>query len=503
METETENCNLEWICDTLLKTYNTSILDRANQFFKEACVEEAKRCVSRNQHKKTLTSDGLTYGLEREVLSQLIVNHSNESNPEIPSEDKKPIANYIGGPFYLTMQWNKEYKKLIYIFGEIHSENTDCNKFKIKDGFYGKKDTMLIEDYLEQLIRNTDVFIDFYLEIGRENVTSGDIRIGKIAERFKYCFYEPKDVDHAKPEKYDETNSNIKCWLSRMHYFDLRQLAKDVHPDIISIICVVMIDLIYTLERIKKRTESTREYPNVISDFLNKIDFEKKIKPLLEIFSEIKTPDEYNEFWDKQIDSHKFLSKKVTKSSIHSKIKSFIKREILNTKSGGSIINGEVLINLVKEFIKTIDKYRVDDIYNFIGATKSDIELIAQAKCIQQLIAINTYVADYYLLCRIFREFDLSISAKSDRWTDEPKEPHNIIIYAGDRHSEKVRKFLKEELEFKMIHDTNMYSRPSVNNCISMQDFPQPFFSNHPKVRWDDDSDDSLYEKSVIISKNK
>ena len=34
---EKEKCNLEWICETLLKTYNTSILDRSDQFFKEAC----------------------------------------------------------------------------------------------------------------------------------------------------------------------------------------------------------------------------------------------------------------------------------------------------------------------------------------------------------------------------------------------------------------------------------------------------------------------------------
>jgi hypothetical protein len=489
---ETENCNLQWICETLLETYNTSILDRAEQIFKEACVLEAHKCLDQNVFRQYGTT-----AEKREVLSQLILNHSSESNPELPPENKKPIVNYIGGPIDLTMQWSKKYKKLIYIFGEIHSENTDCEKFKIKDKFYGKQNTMLIEDYLEQLVRNTDVFIDFYLEIGREYNQSSS-RIGKIAERFKWCFYAPKDYiygmgkwDYDVPEigwmiEHYKIENGIRCWLSRMHYFDLRKAAKDVDPDIISTVCVIMVGLFYKLERIKKKSDGdTKEYPKAITDFLNEIDFDISIKWRLEKISEIKTDDDYNEFWDKQINLHRFLSKKVIKSSIHIKIKSFIKKEILNTNFRGFTINRKVLVDSVNKFIKTINKYLINGVYDFTGAPASDIELIADADCISQLVAINSYVADYYLLCRIFREFDISGDSITERWTDEPKEPHNIIIYAGRLHSVKIRKFLEEELEFEMIHNTNMYDIP-IENCISMEDFPQPFFSNHPKVRWED-----------------
>jgi hypothetical protein len=48
---ETENCNLQWICETLLETYNTSILDRSEKFFKNACIEEAKKCMYRRSKK--------------------------------------------------------------------------------------------------------------------------------------------------------------------------------------------------------------------------------------------------------------------------------------------------------------------------------------------------------------------------------------------------------------------------------------------------------------------
>jgi hypothetical protein len=274
-----------------------------------------------------------------------------------------------------------------------------------------------------------------------------------------------------------------------MHYFDLRKESKDVQVDNISYVCTQIARLIYMLDDIKDDTHGDiSSYPRVIATFLSAVKYEQNIKPILQNFSEIETIEDYKDFWNKQIYNHTFLSKKVTKFKSHdmqSKIKTFIIKEILNTKIGGSIIDPKELVHLVKEYIETIDKYKENGgIYNFERAPESDIKLLANSMCIQMLILINTYIADYYLLCRIFREFDLSLDAKSERWTDEPKEPHNIIIYAGNAHSKKVRKFLKE-LDFDDIHSTDT----SVKNCIYMKDFPQPFFSNHPKVRWGDSDD--------------
>jgi hypothetical protein len=107
------------------------------------------------------------------------------------------------------------------------------------------------------------------------------------------------------------------------------------------------------------------------------------------------------------------------------------------------------------------------------------------------LLIINSKIVDYYLLCRIFKVFDFT-KLTNRRLTDEPKEPHNIIIYAGNAHSESVRDFLKE-LEFKEISTTSSFSK--VTNCIDIRKFPQPFFSNHKKVKWSDkleEEDDNL-----------
>ena len=59
--------------------------------------------------------------------------------------------------------------------------------------------------------------------------------------------------------------------------------------------------------------------------------------------------------------------------------------------------------------------------------------------------------------------------------TDQPDKAHNVIIYAGNAHSEIYRKFLKQ-LDFKEIAKTGVSSSEFVT-CINMKNFKQPFFS--------------------------
>jgi hypothetical protein len=445
-------CDLHNICNTLVQTYNTSVLDSSNEIFKEACTLEAKKCADETKHKRR-------YSLDRKVLAKLIVNHSKESDKTVPKEEKKPIATFIGGPKTLTMQWSKEYKKLIYIFGEHHSENTDCDKFRLGGEFI----EMLIEEYLDQLFKNSDVFIDFYLETGREyKDIYGNSRIALISKRFKDCLYDPN------------SNTNYqKCMLSRMHYFNVRSSASDLTPNRMSD-SSIMLKIFVQILKNKNKYDITR--------FLVKYRYNTKIKPILNEFSEIKTDKDYYDFWNKQIDEHTFLNKKVIKSYIHEKIKSFIKQEIIdaNTKI-------KKLVKKVKEVIIMVDKYKDDTsgLYEIDSISDSDYDVLLTnlEYTAEKLSKINGCIADYYLLCRIFKQFDIEIPAifSSFRKTDEPSEPHNIIIYAGDAHARRVRKFLKNELDFKMINEKGNNIKA---NCIRMEDFPQPFFSNHPDVNW-------------------
>jgi hypothetical protein len=482
-------CQFEWLCDTLIQTYNTSILDVSDTTFKDTCIEEAYKCVREDRDS------------ERKVLSQLILNHSKQNDPDVPKEEKKPITDFIGGPLSLTMHWSKQYKKLIYIFGERHSRTDDC-------WFSFKSDQMmLIEDYLEQLFKNTDAFIDFYFETERTYQDSyGDIRLAVIAKRFKDCFHNPKE------------NEN-KCKLSRMHYFDVRGESSDLKPNSMSYASYSMY-MIY-FEFIKQNLYLEQNIKlRLLASLLEQYDYDIKIKPVLEEFSEIDFYDEekddikymeYDEFWDKQIKEQIFVIKKVYRSTIHNIIKSFIKKELRNPdkyfKKGfpdsdkhSQKIDIKKLVKTVREFIATLDKYSTGTTnnYDFESIREDDSKILLNLEFSSVLLAINALITtDYYLLCRIFKIFDLNPENKDKkRSTDEPNEPHNIIIYAGDAHSETVRKFLKE-LEFRDISHVN--TKSYVSNCINMHGFPQPFFSNHKKIKWSDELLDEFVVDEEIV----
>ena len=466
-------CKFGWLCDTLIQTYNTSVLDVSDPTFKDACIDQAHKCVSEENREP-----------KREVLSQLILNHSKQDDPEVSKKDKKPIADFIGGPVSLTMHWSKKYKKLIYIFGEYHSEVTDCENFRSKTD---QNQVMLIEDYLEQLFKHTDVFIDFYLEADRTyRDVYGVKRIAVINKRFKDCFYNP--------------NKNINdCKLSRMHYFDVRRESPDIKPNRMSHASIEIFNIFIGL--------FTNTSLQELTILLDKYNYYIKIKPVLEEFSKIniyedKADDEkyaeYDQFWDTQIKEQIFVLKKVGRSTIHDEIKSFIKKEVRNPEIDSEKIDIKKLIKKVKDFVDTLDKYSTGKTYNLFQSvvTPDDREILLNLSFVAFLISINAHIStDYYLLCRIFKVFDFT-KRKNYRWTDEPKEPHNIIIYAGDTHSKTVRKFLKE-LEFKNISSVNTSTR--IRNCIDMRSFPQPLFSNHRKIKWNDElPEEYLVDNKVI-----
>ena len=462
-------CEFGWLCDTLIQTYNTSVLDVSDPTFKDACIEQAHKCAYEDNEYGTY---------QRKVLSQLILNHSKQNDPDVPKENKKPITDFIGGPKTLTMHWSKKYKKLIYIFGEHHSVKTDCWQFH-------SNKVMLIEDYLEQLFKHTDVFIDFYLETGRTyQDIYGDTRMAVIAKRFKDCFHNPNTKE----------NEN-KCKLSRMHYFDVRRESSYLKPNSMSYASLSMNYILDALDKLIYLSDTSLSLQKLIS-LLDKYNYDTQIKPILEEFSKINIYDdieddekykEYDEFWSKQIKENIFVIKKVARSTIHDKIKSFIKKEVRDLGKYSDKIDIKILVKTVKDFITTLNKYSTGTTnkYDFESITENDRKILLNLDFSEFLVVINSHIADYYLLCRIFKVFDFT-KRKNHRWTDEPKEPHNIIIYAGDLHSKNVRKFLKE-LEFKEISTTSSVEKKWIRNCIDIGKFPQPFFSNHKKVKWSDE----------------
>jgi hypothetical protein len=78
---------------------------------------------------------------------------------------------------------------------------------------------------------------------------------------------------------------------------------------------------------------------------------------------------------------------------------------------------------------------------------------------------INATIMDIYTISRMFKVFDVK---NSDHY---PKEPHNIIYYAGNGHTRIINKFLKS-IGFKRTE----YSDQKILSCVNMKNIKQPLF---------------------------
>jgi hypothetical protein len=97
---------------------------------------------------------------------------------------------------------------------------------------------------------------------------------------------------------------------------------------------------------------------------------------------------------------------------------------------------------------------------------------------ITQVLNFNVIITDAYLLARVFKKFKIYNTNITQRSTDEPEEPHNIIIYAGNTHSQRYRLFL-EYLGFRQVESAGNLEKPEpdMTNCVKISDIKQPFFS--------------------------
>uniref|UniRef100_A0A6C0H390 Uncharacterized protein n=1 Tax=viral metagenome TaxID=1070528 RepID=A0A6C0H390_9ZZZZ len=470
----------ENLCEALLRYYNTSIFNRADMDdnLKKACYTEAKTYV--DDHPARLDKT-----LERTVLKELIKSHEEyETNPSAP---KKPNVRFIGGPCSLTLQWSAEYKKLIYIFGEDHEKKDDCPT--------PKDDTLSIEEYMLKLYVNGDVFIDFYIEAGAyfKNTSYltdyGDDRLSKLTNTFQSCLH-------------DSNSDQPKCKKGRAHYIDIRQIIGIEYGKINT----------YTIEFLKfSEIQNKQRYLyNLRLFFAN-----PKVLQMIEDVSNMLSPKEFVQYLKLEFAQNYLFEKESRKSTIsQTQIDNFINTSI--EEYGGDVFISSIIAD-VKSMVEELVKYKINndqkhvgkvhssDKYNFeyfrtwqIKPGKDSSTTVRKnneyrsfreklSNVFVKLLQINALVVDVYLLARVLKIFNIN-TIKNKRDTDEPYEPHNIVIYAGDGHSDVYRKFL-DSLGFKLIDITgNDWRDPTVknpyNNCIDMEKFPQPFFEHNEKIDW-------------------
>lgn len=431
------------ICDNLNTFYNTNILDDAAELQQASFY---KVCKDNKNNKKGNT-----------VLKRLILNHYTKS---------KPVFSQLSGPLSLTVHYSKKYHKKIYIFGEFHMHDFPCvdrncsygqvvnpktykcisdkgpiaNTLK-SEGFKleQRQTSEDISDYFEELFKNTDVFIDFYVEfpafqkrgyyLWKKYYSPGTLRT--MMDRFAKCI---ETVERVLEED---------CALIRAHYIDIRRTS------------TINFGTQYFINKFRGINETNVKALRIEINVWT-------LRPILLTMGESK--DIIIKYFIDEYENSSYNKKEVAKSTLSKKIDKWVKKKIIER------------VNIY--YIGLQSKTKI-----LLNPKINDEVFISNLKQLTyELIDISFLIVDSYTLARIFRKFDV-------KNTNQPVEPSNIIIYAGNFHSNNYREFLTDEgfTEISSVGKTltndiivGVSSKDSYRKskkCLYMNKIPQPFFN--------------------------
>jgi hypothetical protein len=465
-ETKKED-KVSYICDKLTTTYNTNILDSASDIIKDKFLLTSLTHRDGNEGKK--------------ALMNLICNHF---------EKDRPKPRFIGGPKNLTVHHSKEHNKMIYIFGEYHSDIIDCDT---RFGDESTKETwdkpnskkMRVEYFLSEFIRTTDVFLDIFLEFHivpkKEGKYHNDfspyqdnLRMNKLLENLEECLQRDSRAEN--------------CSLARIHYFDIRAFDKEgivtgstninyFSYKVGSIFAVFSGDILTKI--LKKFMED-----QIIKSFL--IDY-------------LSQPDEtkFKRIWVQHL--YKFYH---------------ITKELERLKNYDPKMKDKILHFFEKEITEKVMRKRefwLTNVNIILNHTiwSDEIFKLAFKNILYSTVPIIALYPDLYTILRIFKTFNMSEMKEKayKEATDQPDKAHNIIIYAGDLHSQVYRKFLKEVLNFDKIEVAGKEEPYEQGGkaiyCIDMEPITQPLFSKYHEINKSKDTATDEIKPLVATQKDR
>ena len=444
-----KNPSVSQTCAKINQTYNTSDLNGEPQHVQNIFTD-----VSRQMS---------TSGHGNSMLMTLI---NNNYSP-------RPQADYISGPMNLTLHVSPKDNMIVYIFGEYHGWEDACTE---------EKTARPIEDYLVNLFRTTNAFIDFYMEIPafRSKVSKQDKIIlpppppaaqvvpnhllfpapltfqNRIRQRFMRCI-------NARTRGFSPD-----CALIRAHFSDPRESMENYNAAVIG-------NNTLSFWTLKMQTDKP----------LNELREVIAANPeLLELLEKMKGSEaERINYVINQIKNNSWVRKEIERS---------YKREALE----GLI--PEIVTERVKLFPDV--PFEADFIHSMSTGksispkwrailldkkwTEEEALRIILYEFRINIIYMNAPTTDFYTIARLFKRFNLQPGI------EQPEKPYNSVLYLGSLHSQTCRDILTK-FGFEQIAAAgcmNRLNRRSYLNqpklvcpvqsirCLDMRDFPQPFF---------------------------
>lgn len=186
---------------------------------------------------------------------------------------------------------------------------------------------------------------------------------------------------------------------------------------------------------------------------------------LFEIISNAQDDNKYKTYWKKMLTDNEFI-KKENKRHIENPVLKDAILTFINTEMDEIVMRDKPIL---QECFQNILNYEY--IY--------DSKLVTSINKLSELIgSLKTMFVDYYALLRIFTNFIMTDMEKAYTGaTDQPPTANNIIIYAGDYHCDRYRRFLKSIGNDPIEKTGDFLDNTTLpENCINMTGITQPFF---------------------------
>jgi len=381
---------------------------------------------------------------QKRVIVDFIVNESkvkenNIRNPVVSQliynfyVKEKPVAKYLSGPHEIHHFKSDWYNKEIYLFGESHIIE-GCEKYNVNN-------FMDVTEYLSQLFKKTDVFIDFYLEQNLSEIVNYQVIDNKnkevktlwnMANTFRNCLIPDKNT-LLQPE----------YPLMRCHYSDMRKsVPKKENKKKYS-----AEEIYNTVKKGEKTTDSFRTRITTVGKAVVEAKHYTIGKYMTQVIEDLK------EGWD--VFTNRYTTELLNDESINKQVNKLVDpsieqgiRDILKTHYTRTKTEMEIFIPSYEKEVSTQEE--MVRIFTLLESLLIDFDVVAM---------------DIYTISRIFREFNVKPGI------DQPKLISNVIIYAGAFHTGIYRTFL-QSLNF---YEVSAKISP-VTKCIDMNTIKQPLF---------------------------
>ena len=393
------------------------------------------------------------------VQKQLINNLKKITNPDHPYN-----IEFIEGPLGVRKFKLEDSKKTIYLFGEVHRNTI---------GHCKSPKAVQFNDYLNILSRDSPAFFDVYVETPmlketKNSVTSSSVMFQLVIYKM-YKFQSMSFLDAYRTEqspKMSPTTTGFmfrkirqtfkrclqpkirlnatECKLLRFHNVDLRsswdiekvKVTKNVlFKEDVALHCLFGIFNTGVLEHKNEAQilnvvrRVNKDCPTILN-CLQMLIANDNIN-IIDIFST-------NKSFKKELDA------------------SYKKKEIERwLVKMANLIVGKVsvksFINIIKNLISSIKNNTKFDFF-YLNAEIRSI-----------FLDLNALLLDAYCLSRVFKVHNLKKHVPTGEF--QPEQSHNIIIYAGDTHSNNMAQFF---YSIGLNHTYNYYN-PTDTSCVNMK----------------------------------